>query len=272
MTPEESLRRFESVVSQPEDQINLAEAALLIATDEYPDLDIAHYLHTLDLFADEIRPHFDASATGIEQVAFLNEYIFNTLGFRGNRDEYYDPRNSYLNDVIERGTGIPITLSVVYMEIGRRLGCPLEGVAMPGHFIVKWKSDNLVILIDVFDNGHVIGQFRLPQPTDVLSRLTWVQTATSRQILVRMLNNLRSIFAESKSYERVLRLLERLLILEPDASEILRDAALTAYQIKAYRRASNYLTDYLARFPNSNQANQLKALSKHVDEILLRLN
>ena len=272
MTPEESLRRFESLVIQPEEKINLAEAALLIATDAYPDLDIMHYLHALDAMADELRPRFDPSAPGIDQVTLLNDHIFGTLGFRGNHDTYYDPRNSYLNEVIDRRLGIPITLSVVYMEIGWRLGCPLGGVAMPGHFIVKYKTDDWVILVDVYDNGHLIGQFRLPLTEDVQSRLTWVQTATNRQILARMLNNLRSIFVDNKLYDRALHVLERLLILEPSASDVLRDAALIAYQIKAYRRASNYLNDYLARFPNSHQASQLKTLSKHVDEILLRLN
>ena len=278
MTPEEWLQRFENIVSQPENKIDLAQAALIIAADEYPDLDIAHYIGVLDEMAEQLRPQFDTSATAIEQVNFLNDHLFNTLGFRGNRDVYYDPRNSYLNDVLDRRLGIPITVSIVYIEIGRRLGCPLSGVAMPGHFAVKWKTDDQVIFIDPFNEGQIIGQFALsPAPESkeqraMMARLRWIESASSKQILARVLANLHSIHIKTDAYASALPVVEKILILEPDAPDILREAGLLAYRLKSYRRASNYLRNYLARYPDSQNAEQLRAYLHQSEETLLRLN
>ena len=276
MTPEEWLNTFEKIVGLPEDKIDLARAALIIAADEYSDLDIPHYLGVLDEMAEQLRPRFDTSAASIEQVSFLNDHLFGTLGFRGNRDVYYDPRNSYLNDVLDRRLGIPITLSVVYIEIGRRLGCPLSGVAMPGHFVVKWKTDDLVIFIDPFNEGQIIGQFALAMDSAehqaMMARLRWMESASAKQILARMLANLHSILIKTDAYASALSVVEKILILQPDAPDILREAGLLAYQLKSYRRAANYLRDYMARYPNSQNVEQMRAYLRQAEEILLRLN
>src|SRR5437867_3405967 len=134
---------FKEMVGRPERQVDLASAALLIALDEYPALDIQRYLREIDAMASAIRSEVDFSVEirTIETIEKLNRFLFQTRGFRGNTEDYYDPRNSYLNEVLERRLGIPITLSLVFMEVGKRLGLRLEGVGMPGHFIVKCPHD-----------------------------------------------------------------------------------------------------------------------------------
>lgn len=272
MYPEQWLQRFTQIVTLPEDEINLAEAALVIAADEYPDLEVTRYLAQLDALADQARPRFDSAMTLRDQVTALNEYLFGELGFRGNRERYFDPRNSYLNDVLDRRLGIPITLSLVYLEIGWRLGLPLSGVALPGHFIVKCKIEDCVILIDVFDAGHLIGQFPLPQPPDVQARLSWIQAASPRQILVRLLSNLRAIFLQEGNDARALLIAEKMVILQPHAPDVLREAALLAYRLKSYRRAAAFLESYLRQFPSARGADQMRAYLDQVQTILLRLN
>ena len=134
----ENTKRFERRIVEPDDpDINLAEAALLIAKDEYPTLDVEHYLRELDSVADRARARIGANAPEEEVLVAINTVLFDDLGFAGNSDNYYDPRNSFLNDVMDRRVGIPITLSIVYIEIGRRLGLPLQGIAFPWHFLVK---------------------------------------------------------------------------------------------------------------------------------------
>jgi regulator of sirC expression with transglutaminase-like and TPR domain len=272
MYPEEWLRRFTLIVEQPEDEINLAEAALVVAADAYPDLDIARYLARLDEMAEQARTRSNIELAPREKISALNEYLFGEFGLRGNRDAYFDPRNSYLNDVLDRRLGIPITLSIVYIEIGKRLGFPLSGIAMPGHFIVKWKTDDLAVLIDVFDEGHIIGQFPLPQPADVQTRLHWIQSASPRQILVRLLSNLRAIFLQDENFARALLIAEKNVILQPNAPDVLREAALLAYRLKSYRRAAEFLETYLRRFPSGRGADQMRRYLNEVQTILLRLN
>jgi len=207
-----------------------------------------------------------------ERIIALNEYLFDELGFRGSRDAYYDPRNSYFNDVLDRRLGIPITLSLVYLEIGWRLGLPLGGVAMPGHFIAKWKTDDLVILIDVFEEGHIIGQFPLPQPAEARARLSWTQSASRRQILARLLSNLRAIFLQDENHARALLVAEKMVILQPNSPEVLRDAALLAYRQKSYRRAAEFLESYLRQFPSARGTDQMRTYLNEVKSIVLRLN
>jgi regulator of sirC expression with transglutaminase-like and TPR domain len=235
-------------------------------------LNVARYLARLDEIAGQSRHCLRREMSAREKITALNAYLFDELGFRGNRDESSDPRNSYLNDVLDRCLGSPIALAIVYIEIGKRLGFPLGGVAMPGHFIVKWKTDDLVILIDVFDEGHVIGQFSLPQPADVQARLSWIQSASPRQILARLLSNLRAIFAQAENPARTLQIVEKLVVLQPNSPDLLREAALLAYRQKSYQRAARFLEAYLHQFPSGRGTEQLRTYLNEVESIVLRLN
>ena len=150
--------RLKQIVSRPEEEMNLAEAALLIAQEEYPHLDIGAYLLLLDDLSEKVRARLSPNASPEKIIATMNYFLFEEKGFAGNEEQYYDPRNSFLNEVLDRKLGIPITLSVVYMEVGRRLGLPLEGVSFPGHFLVKLELERNVVMLDPFSGGIVLSE------------------------------------------------------------------------------------------------------------------
>src|SRR6185369_16318179 len=153
-----SLRaEFAEMIARDDEHLDLAHAALLIAAEEYPHLDPDVYIERLDHFADLARERaVDAHDAG-DVITALNSVMFDVLGFRGNRENYYDPRNSFLNQVIDRRTGIPITLTVVYIEVARRIGFPVKGVGLPFHFIAKHVAEGGELLIDPFNKGGLLG-------------------------------------------------------------------------------------------------------------------
>jgi regulator of sirC expression with transglutaminase-like and TPR domain len=222
---------FAHIAQRPEDDIDLGAAGLLIAEAEYPGLDVAHYLSVLDAMAEGSR----ARAVGdteqsdkdlLHLLRALNQHLFEDLGFHGNQDDYYDPKNSFLNEVIDRRVGIPITLSVVYMEVGRRLDLPLEGVSFPGHFLVKYKTPEGDLLLDPYHGGVALSRAELEQRLErAFGKKTalapsHLQTATKRQILTRMLNNLRGIYQQNGDAQRERGVLERLAILNPQDERV----------------------------------------------------
>ena len=215
---------FAHVAARPDDELDLAPAALLIAEAEYPGLDVAHYVSMLDAMADTTRLHSDDSPEGLFRS--LNRHLFGELGFRGNEEDYYDPRNSFLNEVIDRRVGIPITLSLVYMEVGRRAGLEVEGIAFPGHFLVRLRAGGETLLLDPYHRGSRLDREELEErllgafgePTELSS--SHLQLASKRQILSRMLNNLRSIYRRNEDQSRELDVLERLAVLNPDDERV----------------------------------------------------
>ena len=146
--------RFAELMARDEAEIDLARACLLIAQDAYPGLDVDGYLGEIERLAARLRGRLPQSQDAGERVAALNQFLFDDLGFSGNADHYYDPRNSYLNEVLDRRTGIPLTLSVLYLEIGRRVGLALEGVSFPGHFLVRLQLRGAMLVFDPFSGGE----------------------------------------------------------------------------------------------------------------------
>ncbi|HSB11619.1 MAG TPA: transglutaminase-like domain-containing protein, partial [Blastocatellia bacterium] len=149
--------RFAEFVSRDDEQIGLAEAALLIAAEEYPRLEVDLYLERLDYFGDLARERAGSTEDAGDLITALNSTLFETIGFRGNRENYYDPRNSFLNEVIDRRTGIPITLTVVYIEVAKRIGFSVKGVGLPFHFIAKHEASDGDVFIDPFNKGRLLG-------------------------------------------------------------------------------------------------------------------
>src|SRR5438874_1091118 len=196
--PISARERFAQLVSNVSEDFDLAEAALLIAQDAQPDLDVMAYLHRFEALAATVRtrlPEKPDTATIIDQ---LNELLFHEEKLSGNTTDYYDPRNSFLNEVLERKTGIPITLSVIYLEVGRRLGLSLVGVGFPGHFLVKCQSSEGEIVLDPFHGGMRLSPEQLAQKlremygdgNPFLSQIPQLLTpASKREILIRMLRN-----------------------------------------------------------------------------------
>jgi regulator of sirC expression with transglutaminase-like and TPR domain len=165
------------------------------------------------------------------KIACLNAYLFDERGFRGNADEYYDPRNSFLNDVMDRRLGIPITLSIIYMEVGRRVGMPLQGIGMPGHFLMKYAEPGTDIYIDAFNRGRILSRRGCEELVQelygepVALQESFLAPVTKKQILARVLMNLKAIYIRTKEHLKALSVIERLLIIQPGLEQEIKDRA-----------------------------------------------
>lgn len=270
--------RFAALLAQPE--IDLARAALLLAAEEEAQarVDVERCLARLDEWGDEARARLKRSDRA--PVAAFNRFMFDELGFAGNARDYNDPRNSFLNQVIARRTGIPITLAVVYMEVGRRAGLRTEGVGLPGHFIARaWAADDgsEPVLVDPFF-GRLIDAADCQERLDAVFggsvRLTeaHLRAATPREILVRMLRNLKAIYAQAKLYRQALAAVERILLLAPEAHEELRDRSLLLAQTNRFAAALVDARNYLRRAPDAPDAGLVREQAKKIQSRLAGLN
>jgi regulator of sirC expression with transglutaminase-like and TPR domain len=267
-------QRFAGLVSRPETAIDLAEAALVIAQEEYPKLEVAHYLSCLDGLGAEVRARVGSVEDPHRLISALGDYLFREQGFHGNSDDYYDPRNSFLNDVLDRRIGIPITLSAVYMEVGRRLGLRLHGVGMPGHFLVKYAGADEEIVIDPFNGGALLSHADCQRMLDriyqgkVAFEPRFLATVGTRQILCRMLNNLKAIYFKKQDFAKALSVVDRLLIIEPASATEVRDRGLLLSQLKRYPEATADLERYLKLAP---QAEDSGVICDHLRSIRQRV-
>lgn len=248
--------RFAEAVSRPDEQINLAEAALLIAAEEYPRLDVDLYIEKLDRFGDLAGEQAGSKTSAVDLIEAVSDTLFEKLGFHGNRASYYDPRNSFLNEVIDRRSGIPITLTVVYIEVARRIGLSIKGVGMPGHFIAKHEMESGDILIDPFNDGRLIGTVEC---SELLSGTTGgtldlesdhLRAVSNRQILTRMLSNLLGIYGATDQ-RRALAAIDRILLMNPDSAKHVRDRGLLLAGLRDTRGAIEELERYLELAPNA---------------------
>jgi regulator of sirC expression with transglutaminase-like and TPR domain len=273
------LEQFAELLCQ--EDFGLAEACLLIAQDAYPDLDIAHYMTQIDTLAATVRSRIAGDAFAEQKVVALNRHLFAELGFRGNAFDYYDPRNSYLNQVLERRTGIPITLSILYMEVGRRLGLRLQGVSFPGHFLVKLRVSGGQLVLDPFCGGEAQSEAELrarlaqvvPQrEAESLPLAQFLQAASSRQILARLLRNLKGIYLQSEEAQNMLEVMQRMVMVAPHAAEEVRDRGLAYYRLDCFRAALADLQDYLQRRPDAPDAEDIRVKAAALQLVCARLN
>jgi regulator of sirC expression with transglutaminase-like and TPR domain len=278
MSEPSARHRFSEVARRAEPAIDLAEAALWIAGEEYLGLDPGPYLRYLDDLANRIRPQLDAETAPVDQVGVLNRAIFDEEGFRGNAEDYYDPRNSFLNDVIDRRKGIPITLSLIYLEVGWRVGLPVAGVGMPGHFLVKLDTEAEPVLIDPFAGGAVLTiedcQRRLNQLYGGAVRLQpdFLAAVSKRQILIRMLTNLKGVYLQRGDYDRALAAVDRVLLLAPNDVTQLRDRGLIHFQRLDYSGAAGDLQTYLQTRPEPADAPAMRRALEEIWRQQSRLN
>ena len=262
---------FYQETQQPDQQIDLAKAALYIAKEEYPNLDPGEYLNALDTMAAEIQERLPEQRYPLRILQTINKYLYDDLGFTGNKDDYYDPRNSFLNDIIERRTGIPITLSLLYLEIARRLDFPMVGIGMPGHFMIRPEFENVGIFVDAFNRGEIMFdedcEERLSQiyqqpissiPAELL------QPVSNRQFLARMLTNLKMIYLSRRNFSSSVAAVERILWLFPDAVMELRDRGLLYYELERWQEASEDLTTYLTRLPDAEDADVIRQVLRQL--------
>lgn len=263
------------------ENFSLAEACLLIAQDAYPDLDVVHCLSRIDALAATVKRRLPSDAFAEQKVVVLNRYLFNELGFSGNARDYYDPRNSYLNQVLERRIGVPITLSILYMEIGQRLGLRLQGVSFPGHFLVKLRVTGGQLVIDPFCGGEAqsesdlrarLAQVLPQREANTLPLPQFLQAATSRQILARVLRNLKGIYLQSGKAQNTLEVMQRMVMVAPHAAEEVRDRGLAYYKLDCFRAALADLQDYLDRRPNAADADEIRDKAAVLRLLCSRLN
>jgi regulator of sirC expression with transglutaminase-like and TPR domain len=258
----------------PEARLDLA--ALEIASIETPDLDPGPFLAILDRQASELGSRLPSGANGREYVAAANHYLFDEVGFHGNEIDYNDPRNSCLNYVLDRRTGIPIALSVVYIEIARRLGQPVAGIGLPGHFIVEYNDGEFATYIDPFHSGRLL-------TTEECRQLARARTGTdvdatalapvgTRYILVRVLNNLRAAYFRAKHFEKMIAVTDLLLEGFPENAEYYKARGFARLRLRQYLGARRDLEMYLKHAPNAEDRAQITEQLGAIHRWLARVN
>lgn len=258
--------RFADVVQRPEPEIDLASASLLIAAEEYPQLTPEPYLRRLDELAERARDRMWDATAPIMMLQEVNRVLFEEEGFRGNRSEYYDPRNSFLNDVIDRRTGIPITLSITYLEVGWRLDLPLHGVNFPGHFLVRYAGEAVQLLVDPFQNGMIRFEDEAQNLLDhvyggsVRMKPDFLRVADRRDILVRLLTNLKGNYLNRRDDRRALSAIERILVVRPDSADDERDRGIVLTRLGRDRDAAAALQRYLDLVPDAPDSARVRLL------------
>jgi regulator of sirC expression with transglutaminase-like and TPR domain len=270
MRPESARQLFAEEVRRPEADIGLARAALLVACEEYPQLPVDLYLARLDQLAEEVKDRLSDESAPLVVLGELTDTLHRRRKLRGNQDAYHDPRNSFLNDVLDRGVGIPLTLSIVFLEVGWRLGLPLEGVNFPGHFLVRFQGDALNLLIDPFDSGNT--RFE-DQAQELLDRVygggvriqdAYLQSADRRQMLMRLLGNLKGVYVNVSDYPRALAAVERILLIDPGAAGELRARGVLLAKVGRTAEALDQFEDYLEMKPDPEEAAQIRAMVENL--------
>jgi regulator of sirC expression with transglutaminase-like and TPR domain len=278
--------RFAELLARDEAEIDLARACLMIAEDAYPALDVDGYLGEIERLAARLRGRLPSGEGAEGRVLALNRFLFDELGYSGNADHYYDPRNSYLNEVLDRRTGIPITLSILYLELGWRVGLALEGVSFPGHFLVRLRLRGAMLVLDPFSGGETQSEADLRErlqrvipegaaggvPVEALPLDPFLEPAGKRQILARLLRNLKGIYRESDRPERLLGVLNRMLVVSPEAHGELRERGLLYQRMECYRAALKDLRDYSALEPEAPDIDDVRAKLVELAARCARLN
>jgi regulator of sirC expression with transglutaminase-like and TPR domain len=263
-----ALQYFASLVAEDEG-FALLEAAISVAQDEYPGLDPLGVLSQVDALAERLKRRIPADAVALQRLRFLNRYFFQDLGFAGNVNDYYDPRNSYLHEVLAMRRGIPITLALIYIELATQVGLSARGVSFPGHFLVKLRAGKGEVVIDPM-SGQSLSRTELEErllPYRRSHGLTgefevplglFLQTAPPRDVIARLLRNLKEIHRGAEDWPRLLAVCERLVVLLPQAWDERRDRGLVRAELGLDDAAALDLQDYLQHQPEADDVPQLR--------------
>jgi regulator of sirC expression with transglutaminase-like and TPR domain len=263
-----ALQYFAALVAD-DASFSVIEAAIAVAQDEYPGLDTQDVLAQIDALAERLKRRLPADAAPLQRLRLLNQYFFHELGFAGNVNDYYDPCNSYLPEVLKTRRGIPITLALLYTEFASQIGLSASGVSFPGHFLVKLHMPRGEVVLDPFSGQSLsrealderllpyrrqrglMGDFEAPLGL-------FLQTAPPRDVIARLLRNLKEIHRTAADAPRELAVLDRLVILLPQAWEERRDRGLVHAQLGHVAHAADDLAQYLAQCPDAPDAAALR--------------
>ena len=264
---------FGSLAGKRDEDIHLAEAALQIAAQEYPSINVSSYVTLLENWGSDLKKTF-SSKSKKQKIGAINEFLFQKMGFTGNVEDYYDPKNSFLNDVIDRKIGIPISLSVIYLQLAWAFDLEAEGIGFPGHFLVCVKTENGSLYIDPFHHGNTMTLEDCRKFWNDLTEAqmefdqSFLHPLNKRQILGRMLRNLKGIYLEQRNYGKLVGTLDLLVTLNPLDPDEIRDRGIVHYQMESFRQA---LQDFEAYLSMSSDAEETATIRQYV-EILRHYN
>ena len=242
---------------------DLSLGALLIAATVYADLDIDGIRANIDRMAEAAGARLPEEATSLEQLNTITDLLFGVIGFNGNRDDYYDPRNSYINDVLDRRLGIPITLSLLCIEVGRRIGVPVQGIGMPGHFLINHR-DEPGYFVDTFNGGLLLNQdecaalLRESAGDGVRLEAHHLNPVTPREILARVLRNLKSIYWDREDFDQCINSIGALMAVLPDQAEEQRDRGVVHLKAGNHRESAADFEAYLEANPSAEDAETVR--------------
>ena len=269
--PPTALEYFATLVAE-DASLSLTEAAAAIAQDEFPQLDTQTVLAEIDALAARLKRRIPPDAVPVQRLRWLNRFFFQDMGFAGNVNNYYDPRNSYLHTVLSTRRGIPITLAVLYIELATQIGLTARGVSFPGHFLIKLRMPEGEVVVDPF-TGHSLSREQLDELLVPYKRNRgllgdfdaplglFLQAAPARDVLARMLRNLKEIHRSAEDWPRLLAVMDRLVVLLPQAWEERRDRGLARAELGLDESAASDLTAYLA---NAHGADDHSAISERL--------
>jgi regulator of sirC expression with transglutaminase-like and TPR domain len=265
--------RLRALLRQPEAQLGLAEAALCIAWEEQGTQRVDEALRELRALAEGAGRRLPRDAGPAETVGALNRYLFGEIGFKGNTWEYNDPANSFLDQVLASRAGLPITLSIVYLEVGWRLGLPVSGVALPGHFLARFGLGADELYVDPFNRGRLwtraecvtqIATFYGQATPHAVAQV--MAPPSKRSILARILRNLKNLYAERGELERTLPAIDRILLIEPDSAQDVRDRGLLRARLGALHGALEDLDRYARMAPSAADMQQIRREARALAE------
>jgi regulator of sirC expression with transglutaminase-like and TPR domain len=269
-------RLFSEIAAIDEDAFPLDRAALVLSLGEYPSLDMTEYLRRLDTLAARAEVLVGIDRTAVDYIESINEILFVQEGLRGNSEDYYDPRNSYLNQVLDRRLGIPISLSLIYIEVARRIGFSVQGIGFPGHFLAKNVSNGREIIFDPFNMGKILTINDCQELLDkihsgkITMNASLLQPMEKRAIITRMLYNLKGIYMQKEQYNQALSVIDNILLLNPGTPSEIRDRGFLYMQTSLFAQAladlEFYLSHTAAPEDSSNIHNHIKMLRSIICE------
>lgn len=269
--------RFSELIRLPDEQIDLIEAALVIAAESYPGLDIEHYLQKFNVIVQNAKTYLKAAQSGKEHAAQLCDFLFVQQGFIGSQKDYYDPRNSFLNEVLDRRVGIPITLALLYIGVARNCGWEMYGINFPGHFLTKYVGQEGEIIIDPFagkimDRSECQIRYQAIMGNQEIVGEHYLQKAKSKEILIRMLRNLKNIYLKKEEWEAALSCCHRILLIAPDSLIELRNRGLLYFHLECFQEAQEDLERLLLIAPAKAGKEEIQYILSKIQQSARQIN